>query len=147
MPLATIGSPEGYNVDGSINPSSYSRNRSSIRKTSREDSSSSGWVPVGPALDGTSPGTPKDRRNFFGEILAIFTGFLDAQITIDTISSPNMMRDSGRPRAHYKPFLQEKAQRADQADPGNLRLPVLAYQSGGQVFEDDIDLVGVSPDA
>jgi hypothetical protein len=33
-------------------------------------------------------------------------------------------------------------QRADQSDPGNLALPVLAFQSGGQVFEDDKDLVG-----
>jgi hypothetical protein len=63
-------------------------------------------------------------------------------MTVDTISSPNMVRDSGRRRAYYKPFLQG-VQRADQADPGNLALPVLAYQSGGQVFEDDKELVGV----
>jgi hypothetical protein len=30
-----------------------------------------------------------------------------------------------------------------QADPGNIALPVLAYQSGGQVFEDNKELVGV----
>jgi hypothetical protein len=67
-------------------------------------------------------------------------------MSVDTISSLSMMRDSGRPRAYYRPFLQG-VQRADQADPGNLALPVLAYQSGGQVFEDDKDWLAVSPDA
>jgi len=72
--------------------------------------------------------------------LNLSSGFLDAQMTLDAISSPNLMRQTGRSRDYYKPFL-KGVQRAEQADPGNLALPVLAYQSGGQVFEDDKGLV------
>ncbi len=82
-----------------------------------------------------------DKRNFFAEVLNLSAGFLDAQTTMDTISSPNLMRENGRPRNYYKPFL-KGVQRADQADPGNLALPVLAYQSGGKVLEADKDLAG-----
>ena len=100
------------------------------------------WIGPGwPLLsEGPYPGTPMDKRNFFGEVLNLSSGFLDAQMTMDAISSPNLMRENGRPRDYYKPFL-KGVQRADQADPGNLALPVLAYQSGGQVFEDDKDLL------
>jgi VWFA-related protein len=142
MPLATIGSPEGYNARR------FHRSVQSLTKLVVDQEDVPGrviliWMGPGwPLLsDGPYPGTPKDKRNFFGEILNLSTGFLDAQMSVDTISSLNMMRDSGRPRGYYRPFLQG-VQRADQADPGNLALPVLAYQSGGQVFEDDKDLVG-----
>jgi hypothetical protein len=91
--------------------------------------------------DGPYPGSSMDKRNFFGEILNLSSGFLDAQMTMDAVSSPNLMRENGRPRDYYKPFL-NGVQKADQADPGNLALPVLAHQSGGQVFEDDKDLAG-----
>ena len=100
------------------------------------------WLGTGwPLLsDGPYPGSSMDKRNFFGEILNLSSGFLDAQMTLDAISSPNLMRQTGRSRDYYKPFL-KGVQRAEQADPGNLALPVLAYQSGGQVFEDDKGLV------
>jgi hypothetical protein len=45
------------------------------------------------------------------------------------------------PRDYYKPFL-KGVQRADQRDPGNLALTVLAHQRGGQVFDGDKNLAG-----
>jgi VWFA-related protein len=141
MPLATIGSPEGSNARR------FHLSVQSLTKLVIDQEDVPGrviliWMGPGwPLLsDGPYPGTPMDKRNFFGEILNLSTGFLDAQLTMDTVSSPNLMRENGRSRDYYKVFL-KGAQAADQADPGNLALPVLAYQSGGQIFEDDKDLV------
>ena len=141
MPLATIGYPEGYNARR------FHLSVQSLTKLVFDQEDVPGrviliWMGPGwPLLsDGPYPGTPKDKSNFFGEILNLSSCFLDAQMTLDTISSPSMVRDSGRLRAYYRPFL-KGVQRPDQADPGNLALPVLAYQSGGQIFDDDKDLV------
>jgi VWFA-related protein len=141
MPLATIGSPEGSNARR------FHLSVQSLTKLVTDQEDVPGrvlliWMGPGwPLLsDGPYPGTRADKRNFFAEILNISAGFLDAQMTMDSVSSPNLMRENGRSRNYYKPFL-KGVQRADQADPGNLALPVLAYQSGGQVFEDK-DLVG-----
>jgi len=137
MPLPTLGFPEGYNAQR------FHQSVQSLTHLVVEQEDVPGrvlliWMGPGwPMLsDGPYPGTPRDKRDFFGEILNLSAGFLDAQMTIDTISSPSMMRDSERPRAYYKPFLQG-AQKVDQADPADLALPVLAYQSGGLVLEDD----------
>jgi VWFA-related protein len=142
MPLATIGSPEGSNAGR------FHLSVQSLTKLVAEQEDVPGrvlliWMGPGwPMLsDGPYPGTPMDKRNFFAEVLNLSTGFLDAQMTMDTISSPNPMHENGRPRNYYKPFL-TGVQRADQADPGNLALPVLAYQSGGKVFAVDKDLAG-----
>jgi hypothetical protein len=142
MPLATIDSPEASNARR------FHLSVQSLTKLVTDQEDVPGRVlliwtgPGWPLLsDGPYPGTRTDKRNFFAEILNLSDGFLDAQMTMDSISSPNIMRENGRSRNYYKPFL-EGVQRADQADPGNLALPVLAYQSGGQVFEDTKDLVG-----
>jgi VWFA-related protein len=143
MPVETIGSPLG-----APNARRFHLSLKSLTKLVTDQEDVPGrviliWMGPGwPLLsDGPYPGTPMDKRNFFGEILNLSAGFLDAQMTMDAISSPNLMRENGRPRDYYKPFL-KGVQGADQADPGNLALPVLAYQSGGQIFEDDKDLVG-----
>jgi len=142
MPLATIGSPEGSHARR------FHLSVQSLAKLVIDQEDVPGrviliWMGPGwPLLsDGPYPGTPIDTRNFFGEILNLSAGFLDAQLTMDTVSSPSLMRENGRPRDYYKVFL-KGVQRADQADPGNLALPVLANQSGGEIFEDDKDLVG-----
>jgi VWFA-related protein len=142
VPFATIGSPEGSNARR------FHLSVQSLTKLVTDQEDVPGrviliWMGPGwPLLsDGPYPGTPMDRRNFFAEIVNLSAGFLDAQMTMDTISSPNLMRENGRPRNYYKPFL-KGVRRADQADPGDLALPVLAYQSGGKVFEDDKDLAG-----
>jgi VWFA-related protein len=104
MPLATLGSLEGSNARR------FHLSVQSLTKlvTDQEDVPGrviliwmgSGW----PLLsDGPYPGTTMDKRNFFGEILNLSSGFLDAQITMDAVSSPNLMRENGRPRDYYKP--------------------------------------------
>ena len=143
MPVETIGSPLGV-----PNARRFHLSVQSLSKLVTDQEDVPGrviliWMGPGwPLLsDGPYPGSSTDKGNFFGEILNLSSGFLDAQMTMDAISAPNLMRENGRPRDYYKPFL-KGVKRADQADPGNLALPVLAYQSGGQIFEDDKDLVG-----
>jgi VWFA-related protein len=142
MPLATMGSQEGSNARR------FHQSIQSLTKlvSDQEDVPGrviliwmgSGWPPL--SEGGPYPGTPADKRNFFAAILNLSTGFLDAQMTIDAISPSNLLRDNARPRDHDK-FSLQGVKRVDQADPGDLALPVLAYQSGGQVFEADKDLV------
>jgi len=142
MPIATLGSPEGSNTR------QFHLSVQSLTKlvTDQEDVPGRvlliwmgpGWPPLS---DGPYPGTPMDKRNFFAAILNLSAGFREAQMTMDAISSQKLLRENGRPRDDYKHFF-KGVQKADQADPGNLALPVLAYQSGGQIFEDDKDLVG-----
>ncbi len=142
VPVEVLGSPEESNARR------FHLSVASLTKLVTDQEDVPGrvvliWMGPGwPLLsDGPYPGTRMDRKNFFGEVLNLSSGFLDAQMTVDAVSSPHLMREYGRPRDYYKPFL-KGAQRADQADPGDLALPVLAYQSGGQVFEDDKDLAG-----
>ena len=109
-PLATIGSPEGSNAGR------FHLSVQSLTKLVTDQEDVPGrvlliWMGPGwPLLsDGPYPGTPMDKRNFFAEVLNLSTGFLDAQMTMDTISSPNLMRET---TANFKPFL-KGAQRAD----------------------------------
>ena len=141
MPFATMGSLEGSNARR------FHVSLQSLTKLVTDEEDVPGrvlliWMGPGwPLLsDGPYPGTPNDRRNFFAAVLNLCTGFLDSQVTMDAISSPNLMRGYGQRRDDYKLFL-KGVQRADQTEPGDLALPVLAYQSGGQIFGDDKDLV------
>lgn len=142
VPIATMGSPEGTNARR------FHLSLQSLAKLVSDQEDVPGrvlllWMGPGwPMLsDGPYPSTPTDKAIFFSEIFHLSTGSLAAQLTLDSISSPNVMRGNGRSRTYYKPFL-KGVQRADQADPGNLALPVLAYQSGGLVFADNKDLAG-----
>jgi hypothetical protein len=105
-------------------------------------SSRDGNVLIGQLRKLPYPGTPKEKRNIFATVVNLSDGFLEAQMTVDAISSsPDLMHDTELRRNYYKDFLNGVAA-ADQADPGYLALPVLALQSGGLVFEDNKDLAG-----
>ncbi len=97
-----------------------------------------GWPPLsGP---GFLPDTPETQRNFFAHIVYLSTALREAQITLDAVSSPKMLRDAGQAADYYHAFL-DGVPSASQANAANMALPVLAYQSGGQVLEDSNDLV------
>lgn len=60
-------------------------------------------------------------------------------MTLDTMSSPKMLRDAGLSDDYYRAFL-DGVPTVSQANAGNLALPILAYQSGGQVLKKSKDL-------
>ena len=88
----------------------------------------SGWPPL--LGSGFRPDTPAVQKSFFAYIVNLSTAMREAQMTVDAIDT----------RSGYdKPFLQGVPE-VDQAHATNLALPVLAYQSGGQVLEKGKDL-------
>jgi VWFA-related protein len=102
------------------------------------------WIGAGwPLLSGPDflPDTPEIKSNFFGFIVILANELRKAQITLDAVSSPKMMHAAKlklRPD-YYQPFL-NGVTTFDQATSGNLALPVLAYQSGGQILVESEDL-------
>jgi VWFA-related protein len=100
------------------------------------------WIGAGwPLLSGPGflPDTPELQSNFFAHIVALSTELREAQITLDVVSSPKMLRDAGLLDGYYQAFL-PGVPSASEANAANLALPVLAYQSGGQILEDNNDL-------
>jgi VWFA-related protein len=100
------------------------------------------WIGPGwPLLSGPGilPDTPEIKRNFFAHIVDLSTELREAQMTVDAVSSPKMLREAGLGGNYYQAFL-NGVTTVDQAKAGNLALPVLAYQSGGQVLEKSKDL-------
>jgi VWFA-related protein len=100
------------------------------------------WIGPGwPLLSGPEflPDTPALKKNVFDYIVVLSTMLRQAQVTVDSVYSPKMLRDEGLHEDYYQAFLNGVAT-ADQASSGNLALPVLAYQSGGQVLEESTDL-------
>jgi hypothetical protein len=79
------------------------------------------------------------KRSFFAHIVNLSTALREAQMTLDVVASPKMMRDAGLSEDYYQAFLNGVAT-VGQANSANLALPVLAYQSGGQVLEESKDL-------
>ena len=100
------------------------------------------WIGPGwPMLSGPGflPDTPETQRNFFAHIVGLSTALREAQITLDMVSSPKMLRDAGLDADYYQAFL-DGVPSVSQANAANMALPVLAYQSGGQVLADSNDL-------
>jgi VWFA-related protein len=100
------------------------------------------WIGAGwPLLSGPKylPDTAEVKRNFFEYIVGLSTAFREAQVTLDAVSSPRILRDAGLQENYYQAFL-DGVPTVDQANAGNMALPVLAYQSGGQILEQGQDL-------
>ncbi len=97
----------------------------------------SGW----PMLSGPGflPDTPETQRNFFAHIVGLSTVLREAQITLDMVSSPKMLRNAGLDADYYQAFLNGVSS-VSQANAANMALPVLARQSGGQVLADSNNL-------
>jgi VWFA-related protein len=91
----------------------------------------------------TGPGfrtdTTAERTGFFDRIADLSGDLRDAEIILDTVASPEVLRDSGLSADYYASFLSAVAA-PNQASAANLALPVLAVHSGGQVFDQDRDM-------
>lgn len=85
------------------------------------------------------PNTPPMRRSFYDYLADLSTSLREAQVTLDAIATPDMVRSAGIHRQDYDIFL-NSAPADGAADAGNLSLPVLARQSGGQVLLDSKDI-------
>jgi VWFA-related protein len=100
------------------------------------------WIGPGwPLLFGPGylPDTPETQRSFFAHIVFLSNALREAQITLDAVSTPKMLRGAGLNGDYYQAFL-SGVPSVSQANAANMALPVLAYQSGGQVLEDSNDL-------
>jgi VWFA-related protein len=85
---------------------------------------------------------PAMQRNLLDGIVDINGGLREAQVTLDMVASPDMLPETGYDRfSYYNAFLQPVKAPAD-AHAGNLSLPVLASQSGGQVLDRSKDIAG-----
>jgi VWFA-related protein len=100
------------------------------------------WIGPGwPLLSGPGflPDTPEIKSSFFDHIADLSTGIREAQMTLDTVATPDLLHNDGLSAGYYSPFLAAVTASA-QANAGNLSLPVLATQSGGQVLDDSKDI-------
>jgi len=100
------------------------------------------WIGPGwPLLSGPGflPDTPLMQSNFFAYIVGLSTALREGQITLNMVSSAKMLREVGLEPDYYQAFL-NGVPTVNQANAGNLALPVLAYESGGQVMEESEDI-------
>lgn len=100
------------------------------------------WIGPGwPLLSGPGflPDTPEIKSSFFDHIADLSTELREAQMTLDTVATPDLLHNDGLSTGYYSPFL-AAVTASSQANAGNLALPVLATQSGGQVLDDSKDI-------
>jgi len=100
------------------------------------------WIGAGwPLLSGHDflPDTSEIKSNFFGYLVILASELRKAQITLDAVSSPKMLRAAKLRPDYYQAFL-NGVTTFDQVASGYLALPVLAYQSGGQILDESEDL-------
>jgi VWFA-related protein len=100
------------------------------------------WLGPGwPLLTGPGfrPDTAETKNRFFDRIADLSNDLRDAQVTLITVASPELLRAADLTSGYYVPFLGAVAA-PDQASAANLALPVLAIHSGGQVLDQDSDM-------
>ncbi len=73
------------------------------------------------------------RENFFHYLVELSTTLRESQITLDAVSSPDMMRKAELRNDHDNAFF-EGVPTANDATAGSLGLQALAHQSGGQIL-------------
>lgn len=85
--------------------------------------------------------TSKNQKIIFDAVVSLSTELRRAGVTIYSID-PLGLRDAGGMRTNdYRQFL-KGVTAAKHADPGNLGLQVLAYQTGGRVLNSSNDITG-----
>ncbi len=100
------------------------------------------WVGVGwPLLTGPGflPDTAAMKDRFFDRIAALSNGLREAQVTLNAIASPELLKDASLSQGYYAPYL-AAATAPGEASAANLGLPVLAVHSGGEVLDQDKDM-------
>ncbi len=102
------------------------------------------WIGPGwPLLSGSGflPDTSEIKNSFFDHIADLSTELRVAQMTLDTVATPDLLHSDELSADYYRPFLAPITASA-QAAAGDLSLPVLATRTGGQVLDDSKDITG-----
>ncbi|HKO12940.1 MAG TPA: VWA domain-containing protein [Acidobacteriaceae bacterium] len=100
------------------------------------------WIGAGwPLLTGPAfrPDTGEMRARFFARLADLSNALRDAQVTLNAVASPGLLRDAGRASGDYAPYL-GTVTAPDQASAAHLALPVLATESGGEVLDQEKDM-------
>ena len=95
------------------------------------------WIGQGwPNLSGPhfAPDTPHLRQNHFDILVQLLTALREAQMTVDAPSWPEFGSDRKLEKVDLV-ALERGTPTAAEASTSSLALPVIAYQTGGQVFE------------
>jgi len=110
------------------------------------------WVGAGwPLLDGPAFAgqTIATRHRFLDYLVELSAAIQQAQVTLDAVTSPSLLRDAGLRREAWQPSAptsqpgpQTSAQPSDEASAADLSLPALARQSGGRLLEANKDMAG-----
>lgn len=75
------------------------------------------------------------KRRFYDYLGVIFENLQQGQVTVDAVASPDILRGAGLLLDDYHKASLISTPSADQASPANMSLPILAYQSGGQILD------------
>lgn len=100
------------------------------------------WLGVGwPLLAGPGflPDSPEARTSFFDRIADLSSDLRDAQVTLNAVASPDLLRDARLSAGYYNPLL-AGVTAPGQASAAHLALPVLAVHSGGEVLDTEKDI-------
>jgi VWFA-related protein len=101
------------------------------------------WIGPGwPMLSG--PGvrvSPTDQQGIFKDIVGLSTELRQGDITLYSVDPLGTSDAAGFRTFRYRDFL-KGVKTANQTQAGNLALQVLAYQSGGRVFNSSNDIAG-----
>jgi len=81
------------------------------------------------------------RQSFYNYLADLSTSLREANMTLDTVASPEMLHSAGIRREDISSFLKGQPQDGE-AEGGNLALPVLTVRSGGRIVEETKDLAG-----
>lgn len=100
------------------------------------------WIsPTWPLFSGPIlPVSGKPQQDVFRSVVAVSDALRRARITLYNVNPTGSASVAGS-RDYYKAFL-KGVSAAKQAQPGNLALQVLAYQSGGLVLNSTNDIAG-----
>jgi VWFA-related protein len=102
------------------------------------------WIGPGwPLLSGSEfgPDTASIRQNFFDYLVELSTELREAQVTLDAVSSPDLLTVAER-RSDHDNLLINGVPTEDQVTAGSLALQILAHQTGGQILDQSKDIAG-----
>lgn len=85
--------------------------------------------------------SPLLKRRFFDYMVELSASLQQAQVTLDAVASPDILRSAGLLRDDFHNASIAGAPATDRASAANMSLPILASQSGGQIL-DSKDLAG-----